>query len=271
MSLAGTFMEKQAERDALVQQAGRLLREDSRIVAVWLAGSLGREAGDAYSDVDLWVVVDDNHMEEIGEGRRGYVEMLGKPVLLSEAPQNAPPGGAYLWALYPGKHGPQHVDWNWQPRSGASVPPDVRLLFDKVGLPLAEPHTTKPPTGEELAAALTQDCAFFWAMCTVVAKYIARRQLYETLNLLNIAGDALNKTQWLLGTGTRMSYRDNAWDPASPPFEPAEQLALLRRVAHEMEALHSEIEAAGGSVPHEAIQYVGDLLALAQQVVEARS
>lgn len=265
MSLAAALAEKQAERAALVQQAGRLLREDSRIVAAWLAGSLGREEGDAYSYVDLWVVVDDAYMKEIGEGRREYAALLGEPVLLSEAPQNAPAGGAYLWALYPGKHGPQHVDWNWLPQSTAAIPPDTRLLFDKSSLPLSVAHIPERPTGDELASALTQECAFFWGMSTVVAKYIARGKTYEALNLLNIAGDALTKAKWLLGTGTRMTYRDNIWDPASPPFTGPEQVVFLRVLTSNMHSMHAQVEAEGGQVPTVVIGQVLALFDLAEQ------
>lgn len=265
MSLNETLLEKKAERDALILRATGLLQSDERIVAAWLAGSLGRGDGDAFSDVDLWVVVRDAEMEAVREGRRRFVVLLSEPVLISEAPQNAPAGGAYLWALYSGKHGPQHVDWNWLPQSGAALPPDARLLFDKVGLPSAEVPKGQPTTGDDLAAALTQECAFFWAMCTVVAKYIARGKLYEVLNLLNIAGDAVSKVRWLLGTGTKMAYRDNAWDPGPPPFTQASQLSFLRTLASDMASMDSHIEAHGGQVPHRAIEEIYTLFDMVEQ------
>ena len=47
------------ERDALLGRAVALLEGDERVVAAWLAGSLGRGGGDALSDIGLWVVCAD--------------------------------------------------------------------------------------------------------------------------------------------------------------------------------------------------------------------
>jgi predicted nucleotidyltransferase len=44
-------------QDALIEQATRVLSLDRRVIGVWLAGSYGRGTQDAFSDVDLWVVV----------------------------------------------------------------------------------------------------------------------------------------------------------------------------------------------------------------------
>ncbi len=266
--LASRLREKETERSALLEQACLLLEADRRIVAAWLAGSLGRGEGDAWSDLDLWVAVRDADMEAVRVGRRDFVAALGEPVLISEAPQNAPPGGAYLWTLYPGSHGPMHVDWNWLPQKGAALPHDVHILFDKVGLPPAQEPLQEPPTGQELAASLTQECAFFWGMSSVVAKYIARGDLYDALNLLNIAASALGKVRWLLGKGHKMTYRDNAWGSALAPFEPQAQLDLLRRMQDEMEVLHSQLEAQGGKAPGRALREVHALMNLVQMSLD---
>src|SRR5262245_21882478 len=90
---------RRAERDALLEQ-------DPRVVAAWLFGSLGLGAGDALSELDLFVVIADEHLEAVIEARDAFIAQLGTPVQVLEAPQNAPPRGAYAMALYSGEDGP---------------------------------------------------------------------------------------------------------------------------------------------------------------------
>lgn len=263
MSIAEQLSERVRERTDLIEQATSVLHSDERVVAAWLAGSLGSGDADAYSDADLWVVVRDDAMEAVRDERRGFVEVLGRPVLISEAPQNAPPGGAYLWTLYAGKHGPQHVDWSWLPETRASVPAGTQLLFDKVGLPPAQDAPRARPVGEELSSALTQECAFFWGMCTIVAKYIARGKRYDVLNLLNLVAYTSDKVTWLLGEGELKTYKESLWDDVPLSTEPKDQLGVLRQLAAEMESeTGPKVEATGGRVPHEAIPQVHALFEL---------
>jgi predicted nucleotidyltransferase len=265
MSLAEHLSEKVQERTDLIERVSSILHSDERVVAAWLGGSLGSGNADAYSDVDLWLVVKDGDIEGVREGRRQFVEVLGRPVLISEAPQNAPPGGAYLWTLYAGKHGPQHVDWSWLPETGATIPADAKLLFDKVGLALADVSRRVPPTGVDLAAALSQECAFFWGMCGVVAKYIARRRAYDVLNLLDLLAATSDKIEWLLGEGELKSYKENLWDDVPLFTQPQDQLGLLRKLASEMElAVGPRVETVGGQVPHSAIIQVKNLFRLVE-------
>lgn len=265
MSLTEQLSERLVERAALIAQATSILSADARVVAAWLAGSLGRGDADAYSDVDLWVVVRDDDIVAVRDGRRQFVEVLGPPVLISEAPQNAPPGGAYLWTLYQGKHGPQHVDWNWLPESGAKVPADAKVLFDKLGLAPAEESRRVPPTGEELTSALTQECAFFWGMCGVVAKYIARRKAYDALNLLNLVAFTSDRIEWLLGRAELPSYNESVWDEVPLFTEPEDQLGLLRKLTAAMEwEIGPTVEEAGGQVPHDAIPQLYELFRLVE-------
>jgi predicted nucleotidyltransferase len=265
MPLAEQLAERVRERTDLIRLATSALSSDESVVAAWLAGSLGRGDADAYSDIDLWVVVRDEEMDAVREGRRRFVEVLGRPILISEAPQNAPPGGAYLWTFYPGKYGPQHVDWNWLPEMGARIPADAQVLFDKVGLSPAPGPQRVPPTGEELPAALTQECAFFWGMCAVVAKYIARGKQYDVLNLMNIVADTSDKVRWLLGEGEMKSYKESLWDEVLVLTGQGEQLGVLRMLAANMELeISPKVEEAGGEVPHGAIGQVKELFRLVE-------
>jgi predicted nucleotidyltransferase len=56
---AAATAEGQTDRDALLVRLTAALRADERIRAAWLTGSLGRGAGDRYSDLDVLVAVAD--------------------------------------------------------------------------------------------------------------------------------------------------------------------------------------------------------------------
>src|SRR5205823_6035595 len=102
---------RRTEHEALLQRVVEVLQADQRVVAAWLFGSRGRHTPDALSDTDLWVAVKDEHIEVFKAERQSYVALPGQPVLLLEAPGNAPARGAYLMALYPGQAGVHQVDW----------------------------------------------------------------------------------------------------------------------------------------------------------------
>ena len=127
---------RERERNLLLDRITKILERDQRVIAAWLSGSLSRGDGDGLSDIDLHIVVTDESIRDFIENRRAYAGLSTQPVLFLEAMQNAPPGGAYLLALYPGEIGPQHVDWFWQPHSNSQRPDDVDPIFDRVGLPV---------------------------------------------------------------------------------------------------------------------------------------
>src|SRR2546423_11953623 len=139
MSVADLLRVRRAEREGLKRRAVDLLKGDHRVIAAWLFGSLGRGDADDLSDLDLWVVVADEQIGEVVRERQEYVARLDEPVLIEEAPQNAPSGGGYLLVLYGGQAGPPQVDWDWQARSDARRPEQTCPLFDRVGIPQCEP------------------------------------------------------------------------------------------------------------------------------------
>ena len=161
-----------AERDALLARLLALLKADSRVAAVWLHGSLGRGTGDAWSDLDLWVVVfDAAYSDDIR-----YTFATGA-LFTEEAPQNAPPGGSYLMSAHDAPTGPHLVDWYFQPLRFASAGESRVVLLDRAPLPLepetapTAPETWRPTASEEAA----NTAALFWAMVLIQAKYIARK------------------------------------------------------------------------------------------------
>jgi len=57
---------------------------DDRIVAAFLGGSYAREAADAYSDVDLYLITTDEAFNSLCDQRRAFVQLLGKAVFVED-------------------------------------------------------------------------------------------------------------------------------------------------------------------------------------------
>jgi hypothetical protein len=193
--------------------------------------------------------------------RREYVGRVAKPLLIEEAPGNAPAGGGYLLVLYGGQAGPQHVDWYWQPQSDARVPAHACLLFERAPLPREAPA---PATRQARAEAVDGQVALFWAMSNVAAKYVARRQPSAALKLLELVSEALAEVKAVAGSAPvgAVPVMDT-----TPSLEPERQLALLREMAGEMEALTPRIVALGATVPVQAILQIHRLFDLAAAMV----
>ena len=124
------------ERSVLLGRIVNHLKEDQRVCAAWLSGSVSRGDHDGLSDLDLYVVVTDESVSDLVENRLANAARPARPVLVMDNVANAPPDGAYLLVLDEGEVGPQHVDWFWQPESWARIPDDEKILFDRVGLPV---------------------------------------------------------------------------------------------------------------------------------------
>jgi predicted nucleotidyltransferase len=257
---------RRRERDALVRRATTLLKRDQRVVAAWLTGSLGRGDADDLSDIDLWVVVREEAMRAIAAARREFVRGLGAPLLIEEAPQNAPSGGAYLLVLYAGENGPHQVDWYWQPCSGAVVPVSARVLFDRAGVAGA---AAPVPTQRERADAAAQQTAFFWAMANNAAKNIARGHFWAAISMLSAVDRILQNFRMALSSpGGEPVYKDTRTTP--PAWQPLDQLIELRRLATEMESLIPRVVELGAEVPTGAVQEIYRFFDLVEAILEEK-
>ena len=253
------------ERDDLLERAIALLEADERIVAAWLHGSMGRGTYDDWSDIDLWIVLDDEQMDTTGAEAEDFVRKLGEPMLTLSPPQNAPPGGEYLLALYAGAHGPQMLDCSWQPLSMAQRPPDTRLLFDRVGIPPAEEPELSPE--DERLVMARQQTEFFWMMATVAGKSIARGCDWEALAMLRFVWTVLAGIEYL--AGKRDALPDYS-DP--PPFPPsvgaAEQLAALRGLTARMEQVTADDARLSADLSPQLAEQVSSYLDMVDQMQE---
>ena len=142
-------------------------------------------------------------------------------------------------ALYDGASGPHQVDWYWQARSAAAIPEQTKVLFDRVGLP----HLQSPPQlgyqpvpEQDPLEALSNTVCFFWVMLLISAKYVARSAARGTTSLGLVPFGPLAEVRSFVGKPPEPA-------PASTdePVSTADAVALLRRLAEEMERLMPKV------------------------------
>jgi len=100
------------------------------------------------------------------------------------------------------------------------------------------------PTGPVLADALTEKSIFIWMMVQMAAKKIARQEPWAAIIILNNAQQALEHIKWLLSLSEKMPF----FEPRQKgrlPSHPAEQMAQVRALSRETEALTPTIMNAG--------------------------
>ena len=238
---------RRSERDALLAQITAQLQQDPRIVAAWAHGSIGRGETDDFSDIDLFVVVADAHLETVMAERQAFAASLPGLLYAAEAPQNRPPGGAYLGTAYDGADGPHQVDWYWQRQSAAAIPPRVRLLFDRVNLPPTETPLWwdyQPVPDETPEAQATRRVSLFWLMLLVTAKYAARTPNEDQMGLWRFALVSRDDVREFLNLPPSVRWEDLPPHPA-----PADKLRILREGIAEMETLMAQLEKRGLPMP----------------------
>lgn len=233
---------REAERQGLLDRIRDALELDDRVRAAWLEGSTARGTTDALSDLDMVVVVSDAALGAVAGGparpvdyrgvldspRGRWVSEIAEPLLLLEAPQNAPAGGAFLTSFFAGVAGPQQVDWAWLPRTTARRPIESVLLFERDSIPgeVVEldadgPGPEPDRTADEMAAHAVP---WFWATAIWNAKHAARQAPGTPMPMLGSTVQALGDVEVFLDHGPGSAPSD--WDRVEEGLRTLDDLVL---------------------------------------------
>ena len=262
-------------RELLLQAIVEKLSTDERFVAAWLTGSFARKEQDTLSDIDITLVVDDMYSQvlcyrprivsaQTTKERDELFCLFGQPAFLHENNHNAPEGGSFTFVAY--AQSATMVDWIVRPLTGAQRPETARLLFDKVGIPVQQP--TEPESQEERAHEASQIMAFFWMMTAITVKYVSR-------------GDGVYANTWLeqlakLVPEVERQIRGQAWrykrgSLLTLKTTPEEQIAAIRQLCKQMEALTQDLVKLGGHVSESPMTLIETLIAIVQDKNEIDS
>ena len=97
-SLAGIEHATTAPHEAFIAKAREVLSEDERVLAAYLVGGFAVGMGDAFSDVDLHIVITDEAAYELAESWRYFVQHIA-PTVSAEAFRWANPARARSQAI----------------------------------------------------------------------------------------------------------------------------------------------------------------------------
>ncbi len=203
-------------RESFLAKIAESLSSDQRFVAAWLTGSFGRNEADSVSDIDLSLVVSEEHsssfcmkLESVSDQtspeRFSLISQFGVPALIHENNNNAPDGGTFTFVLY--ANSAVMVDWVLIPQSKAKRPAQSKPLFDKIGFPISSP--SRPEDLEQRKKSVAEKWAFFWMMTAVTIKYVIRDDgVFATHwieSLHSLAGDIerqINGEPWIYTRGS---------------------------------------------------------------------
>jgi hypothetical protein len=188
--------------------------------SLWLTGSLGRNAADAWSDVDLIVV--------------GGDPALDGALLSLENAYNGPAGGGYVGAMYELDELTLWVDWYRWP-AGALLPRDAKPLAGggrQGGLDLCE---ALDRIGRGRPAPTPDPVLFALAMLPLAAKFVGRG---ETAPARAMAA--------MLGAPPELPPADGLCAVLSRLFQLRVRASLRERVARYLEVARALAPAATG-------------------------
>jgi len=256
-------------RELLLQTIVEKLSADDRIIAAWLTGSFSRGEQDTLSDIDITLVIVDEHgpalcnrpkmvSAQTTKERYELFSLFGKPTLLHENNHNAPEGGTFTFVAY--DQNAIMVDWILRPLTGAQRPASSRLLFTKVYIPIQTPAEFE--SQEQRADEAAEIMAFFWMMTAITVKYISR-------------GDGVFVNSWLEAltkmvpeverqiTGQAWQYKRGSYTELR--ITPEEQITAIRLLCDRMESLKQALERLGGHVPESPMTTIEVLIRIAQE------
>jgi lysophospholipase L1-like esterase len=166
-----------AARQQWLEQTIAVLAGLPYVAGVWLVGSLGRGEGDAFSDVDLVVAVDDTVPAEVVADPASGFGLPGRQLYVRPKPCNAPAAGGYVAVGVELAGLPLLVDVFVWPAATAAVPVGARVVVERGRLPrsdldfiaLLNAHRTDDIRGSDPHAPGTT-----LMLVQLAAKYLAR-------------------------------------------------------------------------------------------------
>ena len=242
-----------ADRDSAVREVARAFEADPKFVAAWLAGSFGRGEQDEFSDLDLWLVVAEDHAAEIchpqGPGgggttsrRRDIISLPGEPLIVHEHHLNAPAGGTFTAVIY---RSGLSIDWTFIPQSIAARNEQTVLLFERVPIPITVRSTNIQDL--ERVSRLEERYMFLWLLAIPAAKALRRKDGVKFHALLEMMYAALSDIKRLLDGNWPGDYTRHSLAPFCPTVYAQRQ--ALEEVSEIALELAERVRATGAAIP----------------------
>jgi hypothetical protein len=267
---AETLGDLGAMRDSILTRIVARARQDERVVAAWLTGSVGRGEDDAWSDLDLHLAIADDHLDAWWRARESLYREIAPPVFIQwEMPSNAQEGGRFQLVYFPG---PVEVDWNVGPLSMASRPPASRMLFARQDIPVSRAWSID---ADERRERLQRATDFFWAMTPIAVKYAGRGATTDAVDQLELLARGLTEVWRLLHDSPNLSLQNPLVEPElaailprmDPVIDPSRCLKAIVALMSAMNALRPQLEAAAVRWPSPLVSQVEAIVEVARDII----
>jgi predicted nucleotidyltransferase len=257
------------QREAFLQNLVEKLSSDERFVSAWVTGSFAKGQQDVLSDIDITLVVADEHCEilctrprmvsaQTTKERFDLYSLFGQPAFLHENNHNAPEAGTFTFVAY--AQLAIMVDWVLRPQRGAKRPEESRLLFDKVGIPIQLP--AEPENQEQNAERASEIIAFFWMMTAVTLKYVQRDDAVFVAHWLEELTRLVHEVERRI-QARDLEYKRGSYSELK--VTPAEQIEAIRQLCERMEKLMPEVERQGGYVSKSPMCTIEIIIGIVQE------
>jgi len=206
-------------------------RADDRVVAAFLGGSRARGADDTFSDIDVTVLVRDDHLESFRSDRPAFLGEVGRLLFLEDF------GLEHVtFAIF--EDGVELELHAWPiGELGAIEAGPHRLLYDPQGLLEGAAFTEIPPDAEALRDELRQVLMWFWHELDPLQTALGRGQIWWAAGQLEQVRNACVRVARLeggVGSGGDEPYwkidaefPTDGLEPLRPTFVPPDLAAML--------------------------------------------
>ena len=238
----------------LLRKVTQVLENDADVLAAYLA-PFGTDEGlgagnDAWASLNVHAILRDDALPALATVAGEYVARITEPILWVTGQQNAPPQGYYRMAIYSAPGGAYEVDWYWHTATGATLPMDARVLFNRANVPQSDKKITwqytqegdypaalrealaKQSSAERHAESVRNTVHFFWAMWLISSKYVLRDGNQSETPFASLLEDTLADAHHCITGKPRV-----APEPPAPAPTPVEKRVHLQRLADAMTAL----------------------------------
>lgn len=178
---------------AVVERFREACEQDERVVAAFLGGSLAAGRADEHSDLDLYVIAQEDACAELVARRQDFVAAWGDPVFVDVTPDFEGLGFDMLhFVLADGQHGEIAIAHPGDFRRIHGGP--HRVLVDKARVLEGVEFPLLSQSPEERRAAARRALSWFWLHVLGLTQALARDRLWVAHGQL----DQLRRCLWRL-------------------------------------------------------------------------
>jgi predicted nucleotidyltransferase len=147
-----------AEQEAVLLRFEAACQGDERVVAAFLGGSFARGAADVYSDLDIYLVTNDEDYDSFFAERHAFMRQLGEPVFLEDFNQFG--FDMMIFTYADGVQGELAMEResNFEHIHGGPY----KILIDKKGLLVGKVFPLLAPTEAQQLLTLRHLIYWFW-------------------------------------------------------------------------------------------------------------